>query len=224
MNVVPEKSGLFGILRPKVEKFDGFIARGGKLYEESRETFAEDPYRLIRAFHHAQVRQLNFSAELRDFVRRRLRLVDRTFQYARVARETFLAILSRKGEVGRILREMHDLGFLGRYIPEFGALTCLVQHEFYHRYTADEHTLVCIEKLDGVLFAEEENSGDIALFSKSSKIRQCSIWPCSCTTRERRPISAITKMPAPFSRKGRQALAAFPGASPHADYSCQFPL
>jgi [protein-PII] uridylyltransferase len=167
ITAVPERSALFGILRPKVEKFDGFVARNGKLYEESRETFAEDPYRLIRAFHHAQVRQLSFSAELRDSIRRRLRLVNRTFQYARVARETFLAILSRKGEVGRILREMHDLGFLGRYVPEFGALTCLVQHEFYHRYTADEHTLVCTEKLDGVLFAEAEKfRGYRALFQK----------------------------------------------------------
>ncbi len=167
INAVPERPVLFGILRPKVEKFDGFVARNGKLYEESRETFAEDPYRLIRAFHHAQVRQLSFSSELRDIIRRRLRLVNRTFQYARVARETFLATLSRKGEVGRTLREMHDLGFLGRYIPEFGALTCLVQHEFYHRYTADEHTLVCIEKLDGILFAEGEKfRGYRALFQK----------------------------------------------------------
>ena len=167
INAIPEKPALFGILRPKAEKFDGFIARNGKLYEESRETFAEDPYRLIRAFHHAQVRQLDLSPELRDTIRRRLRLVNRTFQYARVARETFLAILSRKGEVGRVLRDMHDLGFLGRYIPEFGALTCLVQHEFYHRYTADEHTLVCIEKLDGILFAEGEKfRGYRALFQK----------------------------------------------------------
>lgn len=155
MHLIPEKPNIFSILKPRAEKFDGFIAKGGKLYAESRETFAEDDFRLIRAFHHAQVRQLEFSSELRDSIRRRLRLVDRTFQYARVARETFLAILSRKGEVGRILREMHDLGFLGRYIPEFGALTCLVQHEFYHRYTADEHTLVCIDKLDSILFAEE---------------------------------------------------------------------
>ncbi len=168
MKLVPEKSStrLLGLIKQKTEKFDGFFSRQGKIYSD-RETFAEDIYRLIRGFHHAQVRQLDFSTELRDAVRRRLRYVDRTFQYSRVARETFLDILSHKGEVGRILREMHDLGFLGRYIPEFGALTCLVQHEFYHRYTADEHTLVCIEKLDSILFAEEERfRGYRSLFQK----------------------------------------------------------
>ncbi len=160
MHAVPEKkpTGLLAMLRrrPKVEKFDGFIARQGKLEPESREIFKDDPYRMLRAFHHAQVRQLDFHPELSDLVRRRLPLVDRTFQYARSARETFFAILARKGEVGRVLRLMHNLGFLGKYLPEFGELDCLVQHEFYHRYTADEHTLVCIEKLDSTLFAESD--------------------------------------------------------------------
>ena len=153
----PETSSLFGLLRkrPKAEKFDRFVARDGQLIPESREIFNDDPYRLLRAFHHAQVRQLEFHPELVDLISRRLHLIDRTFQYAASARETFLAILSRKGEVGRILRLMHNLGVLGRYIPEFGALDCLVQHEFYHRYTADEHTLVCIEKLDSILFSDQ---------------------------------------------------------------------
>jgi len=171
MEAVPAKksAGFLALLRakPKPEKFDGFIARHGKLEPESREIFNDDPYRMIRAFHHAQVRQLEFHPELSDLVRRRLPLVNRTFQYASAARETLFAILSRKGEVGPVLRLMHNLGFLGRYMPEFGSLDCLVQHEFYHRYTADEHTLVCIEKLDGMLFADSERlSGYRKIFQK----------------------------------------------------------
>ena len=164
-----KKPGFLAMLRarPKVEKFDGFIARQGRLEPESREIFHDDPCRMIRAFHHAQVRQLEFHPELSDLIRRRLHLVNRTFQYASAARETFFAILSRKGEVGPVLRRMHDLGFLGRYMPEFGALDCLVQHEFYHRYTADEHTLVCIEKLDATLFAGSEKlAGYREIFQK----------------------------------------------------------
>jgi len=160
MDAVPVKKapGLLSMFatKGKSEKFDRFIVRQGRLEPESRDIFHDDPYRMLRAFHHAQVRQLEFHAELSDLIRRRLPLVNRTFQYARAARETFFAILSRKGEVGPILRLMHNLGFLGRYLPEFGALDCLVQHEFYHRYTADEHTLVCIEKLDALLFADSE--------------------------------------------------------------------
>ena len=162
------RRGLLGLLRPsRPERFDGFVAKGGKLHAENRDLFAEDEFRILRAFHHAQVRGLELGADLRDLIRRRLPEINRTFQYAKAARESFLAILSRKGEVGRILREMHDLGVLGKYVPEFGALTCLVQHEFFHRYTADEHTLVCIEKLDALLLTDERKlQGYRTLFQK----------------------------------------------------------
>ena len=142
---------LLGAARAK--KTDGFVIRNNELFPQSRDLFNQDPERMMRAFQLAQREQLGFSAELEDLVKRRLQLVDRTFQYNKANREVFLSILSRKGEVGRILRLMHDLGFLGKFIPEFAPLTCLVQHEFYHRYTADEHTLLCIEKIDGLLFA-----------------------------------------------------------------------
>lgn len=147
--------GIFAPRTPRPEKFDGFHAKNGLLHADSPSVFTEDPQRLMRIFQHAQVRRLGLSPALCDLVRSRLRLVDRTFQYSRAAREVFLSILSRKGDVGRILRMMHETDFLGRYLPEFGRLTCLVQHEFFHRYTADEHTLVCIDKLDELITSED---------------------------------------------------------------------
>jgi len=153
---VPRAFAFLAKAKPRRETFDGFTSQGGMMFPERKDPFREDPPRLMRVFQHAQQRSLRLSPELQQLIRRRLRLVDRTFQYARATRETFEAILSRKGAVGRILRMMHEVDFLGRYLPEFGQLTCLVQHEFFHRYTADEHTLVCIEKLDALIDTQEE--------------------------------------------------------------------
>jgi [protein-PII] uridylyltransferase len=143
------------ILGTRSEKTDEFLIRGGEIFPSARDIFNREPARMMRAFRLAQTRRLGFSAELGDLVKRRLRLIDRTFQYGKENRAVFLSILSSKGEVGGVLRLMHDLGFLGRYLPEFEPLTCLVQHEFFHRYTADEHTLRCIEKIDALLFASD---------------------------------------------------------------------
>jgi len=173
----PQKpAGLLGFLRkskpPKTEEFDGFYSVGGQICTDSTSVFNQEPARMMRLFQHMQQRGLDLSPELAQLVRRRLHLVDRTFQYARATRETFLAICSRKGEVGRVFRAMHEVDFLGRYIPEFGQLTCLVQHEFFHRYTADEHTLVCVEKLDMLVDTTEPR------FAEYKKLFQKIEDPC----------------------------------------------
>ena len=152
-----QKTTLLGKLTGggREESLGEFLIRHGELFPKSRDIFNQHPPLMMKAFQIAQTRQLNFSPELEDLVKRRLHLVDRTYQYGKENRTMFLAILSRKGEVSRILRLMHDLGFLGKYIPEFAPLTCLVQHEFFHRYTADEHTLLCTEKIDELLFSSD---------------------------------------------------------------------
>lgn len=132
----------------RVEKFDGFIVKNERLFAEEKTLFKDDPSRLMRSFLHTQQRHLRLSPELFQIMQESFRLVNVSYRYNKSVRETFLAILSQKGDVARIMRQMHRVGFLGRYMPEFGALTCLVQHEFFHRYTADEHTLRTLDKLD----------------------------------------------------------------------------
>ena len=128
-----------------------FFVRHGQLHTDRRDLFKTDPLEMMTAFQRAQEHNVDLSPELEDLLSRALGQITRTYRYAKAPREIFKAILSKKGEVGRALRLMHRIDFLGRYVPEFGKLTCLVQHEFFHRYTADEHTLLCIDKLDALM-------------------------------------------------------------------------
>jgi [protein-PII] uridylyltransferase len=132
-----------------------FVNREDQLHAKQPNLFRANPTLMMEAFRLAQTERIELSPELEDLFARNLNQVTRTFQYAKEPREIFKSILRDKGEVGRVLRIMHRVDFLGRYIPEFGELTCLVQHEFFHRYTADEHTLVCIDKLDALTTTED---------------------------------------------------------------------
>ena len=110
---------------------------------------------LLRVFRHCQQLDATLDFHLAQLIRASLPRLT-----AEVARSTdssvcFRAILSEVGAVHPALAQMHELGVLGRYIPEFDGLTCLVQHEYYHRYTADVHTLNAIRELDRI-FTEAE--------------------------------------------------------------------
>ncbi len=136
--------------QPAPEPVDGFRFVDGQIVAASNRVFRDQPRRLMRVFLHAQQRGLKLHPDLAQLIRNQLSLVDRAFLREPHVRETFLQIMNQRGNVAPILRAMHEVGLLGKYIPEFGKLTCLVQHEFYHQYTADEHTLVCLEQLDRI--------------------------------------------------------------------------
>ncbi len=136
--------------KPASEPVDGFKFIDGEIHATSNRVFRDQPRRLMRVFLYAQQRGLRLHPDLAQLIRNQLGLVDRAFLSDEHVRETFLAILDQRGSVAPILRAMHEVDLLGKYLPEFGKLTCLVQHEFYHQYTADEHTLMCLEQLDRI--------------------------------------------------------------------------
>lgn len=140
-------------LRPR--QIDGFIQRGASLSAEYDAVFRDDPVRLIRVFRHCQQLDIQPDIHLQSLIRHSLPQLTRRVIHSHDAQVSFRSILSSPGSVHPTLALMHELGVLGRFIPEFDKLTCLVQHELYHRYTADVHTLNAVRQLD-IIFTEAE--------------------------------------------------------------------
>ena len=74
-------------------------------------------------------------------------LIDEQFRHD--IRNTSLFIELFKCEIGihRNLRRMNRYGILGRYLPEFGHIVGQMQHDLFHIYTVDAHTLNLIKHL-----------------------------------------------------------------------------
>ncbi len=145
----------FGLIKKKPKTLDDYTIRNGRLFPKRKTIFEESPDRLIRLFLYCQKHDVSPSPSLRKLIKANWDLIDKAFRSRVINRDVFREILEKKGQVARTLRLMHRSGVLGRYLPEFGALDCLVQHEFFHRYTADEHTLRCIDQLDALVDDED---------------------------------------------------------------------
>jgi [protein-PII] uridylyltransferase len=134
----------------RTKRLDGFVLRGSELAAESKTIFQEDPVRLIRVFRHCQQLGCSPDVDLAALVRASLDLITQPVIDSVDANLSFRTMLEEAGRVYPALTLMHELGVLSRFIPEFKPLTCLVQHEYYHRYTADIHTLSAIRELDTI--------------------------------------------------------------------------
>ena len=80
-------------------------------------------------------------------IREHLPLIDDAFRANPLHQELFIKLLRKPHGVTLALRRMHRYGVLGAYLPAFGAITGQMQHDLFHIYTVDEHTLWLIRNL-----------------------------------------------------------------------------
>jgi [protein-PII] uridylyltransferase len=133
-----------------------FEVKDRKLFlKEQPSDFSTNPLRLLEVFAVAQAEGVGLSDELKKSVRDNLPLVGRRFRASADAGLVFMQLLAQRGRVASVLGMMRETGFLGRFLPEFAHITFLVQHDFYHKYTIDEHTLKAIEFLDRLAVEED---------------------------------------------------------------------
>ena len=130
---------------------DGFrIVPGGTVTPEHRLVFEEDPGRLVRLFRLCQIHDARPDRALSVMVRERAHLLTAEVAAAESSGSALRAMLTEGGRVYGALNALREHGLLYRLVPEFAGLHCLVQFEFYHRWTADVHTLRCLLELDGI--------------------------------------------------------------------------
>ncbi|MBI2160047.1 MAG: [protein-PII] uridylyltransferase [Candidatus Rokubacteria bacterium] len=151
---------------------DGLVFFDGRLHLVDRDPrpLRADPARLMKVFWHLHRLGCELSLDLERAVEDSLHLVDEAFRRSDAVRELFLDICRNWGRVAQTFSEMHELGFLGRYLPEFGALTCLVQYDVYHRFSADQHSLLGVEHLEALAPGQSaESEGAARVFSEVEK-------------------------------------------------------
>jgi len=137
---------------------NGFTIQGGCLSVTSRNVFKENPVNLIRAFEYANKHSVKMSKHLTWLIWENSIHIDDKVRRNSEFNGIFLRILKTAKNVSEILYQMNELRLLAHYIPEFGKIVCMVQHDAYHVYTVDVHSIFMvreIEKLTNYSYEEE---------------------------------------------------------------------
>ncbi len=126
-----------------------FRARNGFLEAVDAHVFAEDPRAILDLFRVLQEHPAlqGVRAATIRLLRAHLSLIDGAFRHDPATRSAFLAILRAPSGVTKALRRMNAYGVLGAYIPAFGKIVGQMQHDLFHVYTVDEHSLFVLRNV-----------------------------------------------------------------------------
>jgi len=138
-----DDSGTTQPLNARFRLHDGYIEA------TKPNVFKRTPFAMLEIFvlmaQHPEIKGVR--ADTVRLLREHRHLIDETFRHD--IRNTSLFIELFKCEIGihRNLRRMNRYGILGRYLPEFGLIVGQMQHDLFHIYTVDAHTLNLIKHL-----------------------------------------------------------------------------
>ena len=150
------KRSIFSFKRGKIDAH--FAIRNGELSLLDPITFKRDPSQLMALFEHCQTYRIEMSYRTEEAAMEALPFLDDRFRQSEGVNRSFLEILRRGEGSAVILRKMHELGVLTRYIPEFSAVEGKVHYDLYHVHPVDVHSILAVEELEklrGGVYQEE---------------------------------------------------------------------
>ena len=126
-----------------------FRIRGGYIEVCNPYVFSDTPSAILEIFvllaRHPEIKGVR-SQTIR-LLRDHRHLIDDEFRHDQRNIDLFLELFSCQEGIHMNLRRMNRYGILGRYLPDFGRIVGQMQHDLFHIYTVDAHTLNLIKHL-----------------------------------------------------------------------------
>jgi [protein-PII] uridylyltransferase len=141
----PLKKTFHFLQRQKIDDYFG-IAHG-EIYLLDPVAFKRNPTQLMALFEYCQTYRAKMDFRTEEAVMEALPFIEDFFRNSEKVNQAFLSILRNGKAVDTILRKMHELGFLSRYIPEFSDVEGKVHYDLYHVHPVDIHSLLAVEEL-----------------------------------------------------------------------------
>lgn len=145
----------------RAERDDGKLENGlevihGRIHLTDLKLLPEKPLLLLKTFRHRARTGLPIHFQTRQVISLNLDLVNDSFRTSRRAAGLFFEILAASPNPLPPLSAMLETGFLSAYIPEFGPLESLAQHDIFHVYTVDRHLLQTVRVLRSLVDEQKQ--------------------------------------------------------------------
>ena len=124
-----------------------FAVRGREVTVLDVTSFKRDPSQWMALFEYCQRTGLEPDYRTEEAVMEALPFLDERFRQSESVHHSFLSILRKTDRAGAILRKMHELGVLSRYLPEFSEIEGKVHYDLYHVHPVDTHSILAVEEL-----------------------------------------------------------------------------
>lgn len=148
-----------------VEKLNARFQSYNRYLETTNEkVFEQNPSSILEAF--LLLTQNPHLAGIRAGTIRMLRAnigrINQSFRENVKNQDMFMQIMRQSTGVTRALRRMNAYGVLGAYIPAFGAVVGQMQHDLFHVYTVDAHSLFVVRNLRRFFIKQFEDEFPLA--------------------------------------------------------------
>ena len=130
-------------LNPRFQVFNGFLeAIDDQIFERRPSTILEIFLLLTQ---HPDLRGIR-AGTIRK-IRANVHRINQSFREDPNNTKLFMKIMRQPNGITRALRRMNAYGVLGAYIPTFGGVVGQMQHDLFHVYTVDAHSLFVVRNL-----------------------------------------------------------------------------